>query len=316
MIDQTHKYALHFAPLQGHTEAGYRNAHSKVFGGIDAYYTPFVRLEQGGMRNKDLRDLVATRNNVPRLIPQLIANKAEDAEIVLKRFIGEGYTEVDFNMGCPFPLLTRRGKGAGILTSPQQVDEVLKLTNAYPTINFSVKMRLGLEDPEECLRLLPILAEAQLQHITLHARTGKQQYKGICNLEAFEAFYKECPHPLLYNGDIQTAEEVERLYTRFPRLAGVMLGRGLLANPALAMEIQTQKTLSKEELYSKVFTLHQNVWIENEKLIEGGEAQLLGKMKTFWEYLLPDAEKKLRKKILKSNRTSDYLLAVKQLLLI
>lgn len=316
MTENNSRYILHFAPLQGYTEASYRNAHANVFGGIDAYYTPFVRLEKGSIRNKDLRGLAATRNNVPRLIPQLIANKAEEAEIILKRFIEEGYTEVDFNMGCPFPLLTRRGKGAGILTSPEPVNEILKLTHAYPTINFSVKMRLGLEDPEECLRLLPVFSEARLQHITLHARTGKQQYKGICDMESFAAFYQECPHPLLYNGDIQTAQEVEDLYASFPKLAGVMLGRGLLANPALAMEIQTQKTLSKEELYAKILTLHQEVWIENEKRIEGGEAQLLSKMKTFWEYLLPDAEKKLRKKILKSNRTSDYMLAVKQLLLI
>lgn len=314
MINQTKKYFLHLAPLQGYTEASYRNAHAKVFGNIDAYYTPFIRLDQGNIRNKDIKDLVAARNHVPRLIPQLIANTTEEAEILLKRFIEEGYTEVDFNMGCPFPLLTRRGKGAGILASPAHVAEVLKLTHTYPAIKFSVKMRLGWESEEECLRLLPILSEARLQHITLHARTGKQQYKGICNLDAFESFYENCPHPLLYNGDLQSAEEVERIYTRFPHLEGVMLGRGLLANPALAEEIQTQKALSKEELYAKVFTLHQYVWEENKSLIEGGEAQLLGKMKTFWEYLLPDAEKKLRKKILKSNRIDEYLLAVKHLL--
>ena len=30
---------IHFAPLQGYTEAFYRNAHAAVFGGIDTYYT-------------------------------------------------------------------------------------------------------------------------------------------------------------------------------------------------------------------------------------------------------------------------------------
>ena len=37
---------IHFAPLQGYTEAFYRNAHAACFGGIDSYYTPFVRLEK------------------------------------------------------------------------------------------------------------------------------------------------------------------------------------------------------------------------------------------------------------------------------
>lgn len=37
---------IHFAPLQGYTDAFYRNAHAACFGGIDSYYTPFVRLEK------------------------------------------------------------------------------------------------------------------------------------------------------------------------------------------------------------------------------------------------------------------------------
>lgn len=38
---------LYAAPLQGFTEAPWRNLHQEVFGGIDAYYTPFVRMEKG-----------------------------------------------------------------------------------------------------------------------------------------------------------------------------------------------------------------------------------------------------------------------------
>ena len=37
---------LYAAPLQGFTEAPWRNFHEEVFGGIDAYYTPFVRIER------------------------------------------------------------------------------------------------------------------------------------------------------------------------------------------------------------------------------------------------------------------------------
>ena len=42
---------IHFAPLQGYTDVIYRNAHAACFGGIDAYYTPFVRLEKGTFRH-------------------------------------------------------------------------------------------------------------------------------------------------------------------------------------------------------------------------------------------------------------------------
>ena len=50
---------IHFAPLQGYTDSVYREAHTRVFGGVDTYYTPFVRIEKGGFRNKDLKDKLA-----------------------------------------------------------------------------------------------------------------------------------------------------------------------------------------------------------------------------------------------------------------
>ena len=45
---------IHLAPLQGYTEAAYRNAHAAVFGGVDVYHTPFVRIDRGEFRHKDV----------------------------------------------------------------------------------------------------------------------------------------------------------------------------------------------------------------------------------------------------------------------
>ena len=65
---------LYASPLQGFTEAPWRNIHHELFGGIDAYYTPFVRVEKGEFRNKDIRDIEKDNNKVTCLIPQLIAS--------------------------------------------------------------------------------------------------------------------------------------------------------------------------------------------------------------------------------------------------
>ena len=104
---------IHFAPLQGYTEAFYRNAHAACFGGIDSYYTPFVRLEKDGFRNKDVREIAPESNQVPHLVPQLIATSIEKAETILSLFIEKGYKEADINLGCPFPLLAKRHNGSG-----------------------------------------------------------------------------------------------------------------------------------------------------------------------------------------------------------
>ena len=62
--------SIHMAPLQGYTEAAYRNAHAASFGGIAHYYTPFVRIEKDAFRAKDLRDIDPANNEVPHLVPQ------------------------------------------------------------------------------------------------------------------------------------------------------------------------------------------------------------------------------------------------------
>ena len=301
---------IHFAPLQGYTDVIYRNAHAACFGGIDAYYTPFVRLEKGTFRHRDVRGIEPGNNQVPHLIPQLIAPTAEKAEKILSLFIEKGYKEADINMGCPFPILAKRHNGSGILPYPEEVKALLSLITKYPQINFSIKMRLGWEDPEESLKLAPIINELPLRQVVMHPRLGKQQYKGEVDLKAFEAFQHVCKHPLIYNGDINHIEDIHRIQEQFPGLAGMMIGRGLLANPALAWEYQQNRTLEFDEMKEKIQSMHTYVYEEYIEQRTGGDLQILNKMKAFWEYLLPNADRKLLKAIHKSTNLHKYTQAV------
>lgn len=305
---------IHFAPLQGYTEAIYRNAHATCFGGVDTYYTPFVRLEKGNFRNKDKREIDAENNHVPHLVPQLLASSAEKAETILSLFIEKGYKEVDINLGCPFPLLAKRHNGSGILPYPEEVEALLSIVKKYPQISFSIKMRLGWENPDECIQLAPFLNELPLRQITMHPRLGKQQYKGEVNLEGFATFQNICKHPLIYNGDINSVEEIQVIKDQFPSLAGIMIGRGLLANPALALEYKSGEKLSSDEMAKKIREMHAIVYQQYEQQLNGGDMQLVNKMKSFWEYLLPGADKKSLKAIHKSNRIDKYQQAVSNLI--
>ena len=306
---------IHFAPLQGYTDAIYRSAHARIFGGIASYYTPFVRLEHGDFRRKDVRELDADNNRGVNLTPQLIASTPEKILRILALFIEKGYKNVDINLGCPFPTLAKRHNGAGLLPYPDEVKALLMAAiEAHPEIRFSVKMRLGWEDANECMALLPLLNSLPLSHITMHPRLGKQQYKGEVDLEAFQRFYAECEKPLIYNGDLLTLDDIETISNRFPRLSGLMIGRGLLANPALAIEYQQGTPLSPKEKIEKIRLLHADVFSQYGNLLEGGDLQLLTKMRTFWEYLLPDGDRKAKKVIHKTSKLSNYQAAVSNLL--
>ena len=153
-----------------------------------------------------------------------------------------------------------------------------------------------------------------MTHIILHPRLGKQQYKGEVDLSGFEAFYNGCEKPLLYNGDLHTVEDIQTITERFPKLAGVVIGRGLLANPALAWEYRQGKKLSPDEIIEKVGQLHAEVYSTYEELLQGGETQLLMKMKSFWEYLMPDGNRKAKKAIHKTSKLANYRIAVNNLL--
>ena len=306
---------IHFAPLQGHTDAIYRQAHARLFGGVESYYTPFVRIEHGEIRRKDLREISPENNRGVNLIPQLIAPDAEKMERITALFIERGYRTVNINLGCPFPVLAKRHNGSGMLPYPEEVRDLLvTVIERHPNVQFSVKMRLGWENPEECLALLPLLNGLPLTHIVMHPRLGKQQYKGTVDLKGFEAFYNECRHALIYNGELLTAAEIRTISERFPRLAGVMIGRGLLANPALALEYQQGHPLSGEEMREKLRLFHADLFAQYGNLLEGGDQQLLMKMKTFWEYLLPDGDRKAKKAIHKANKLEAYQMAVRSLL--
>ena len=91
---------------------------------MDVYHTPFVRIDRGEFRHKDVRDILPENNRVPHLIPQLIASEMDKTERIIALFIEQGYREMDINLGCPFPMLAKRQCGSGMLPHPDKVGNI------------------------------------------------------------------------------------------------------------------------------------------------------------------------------------------------
>lgn len=305
------KYPVHFAPLQGYTDAPYRNAHHKLFGGIEAYYSPFIRLEGGEVRRKDIRDISSESNTCGLLIPQVIAGTPDELNTILAAISGFSYKEICLNMGCPFPMYAKREKGSGILPHPDKVKELLDVVADYSEINFSVKMRLGHNNPDESTALLSILNKTRLCRIILHPRIGLQQYKGDVNLDAFNNFYNKCNLPLIYNGDIATIKDALSITEKFPNIQGLMIGRGLLARPSLAHELTNELNWTENELKYKIRQMHSELFAHYQSTLQG-DTQILFKMRSFWEYLQPIMERKIFKGIKKSRNIDQYKNIVSQ----
>lgn len=311
---------LYFAPLEGITGYVYRNAFHSVYGGIDKYFIPFISPNQNrALSPKEVRDVLPEHNRDMYAVPQILTNHAEYFLRAAKELEEEyGYQEVNLNLGCPSRTVVSKGKGSGFLGRPKELDDFFREVFEKVRIKVSVKTRIGMDSPEEFGGLMDIFNRYPLQELIVHPRVQKDYYNNVPDWKAFGEALQRSRNPVCYNGDIFTLEAYRRFKTEFPAVDCLMLGRGLLMNPALAEEIKKDKetdTGDREEL-ERLKAFHDRLYSDY-KQVMSGEKNVLFKMKEFWTYaenLFPE-EKKLLKKIRKCSRLGDYEQAVLELFL-
>ena len=285
------------APLQGVTDNVWRMAQHEVFGGVDAYYAPFMRVEHGQIRRKDLRDVEPERNEGTVLIPQILACQPDHALTMVKALQDMGYGRIDINLGCPFPPIALHRKGSGMLAYPDLVEALFKALATVDEVEYSVKMRLGWDRNDQWRDILPLMEILKPVNIAIHPRIGKQQYKGELDIEQFEALLAISPFPVVYNGGLHSVEDIEDVVGHYPAIAAVMLGSGLAANPGMLAPDATPGDYRRfHDLLVEGYTDQLN----------GGEAQLVRHLQDIWQTFLPGTGHKLFKAIRKSRTIEQY----------
>ncbi len=303
------KYEIHFAPLQGLTDVSFRRLHASLFSGVDFYYTPFLRIERGLFRKKDLRDLAD--DCLPNLVPQILPGTADEVKRLCEPVLSKGFKRVDVNVGCPFPPIMSHNRGAALLNNPEKLADVLKGMSEMPDVEFSLKMRLGYDRPDQWKDVIGMINDSALRHVTVHARIAKQQYKGECNRDAFAEIYSACSHPVIYNGDLRTVGDIERLVSEFPELKGVMVGRGLLADMSLGRKLRGLEPVDEKK---SLKALHDQMLMDAQSRMTEPR-QVAEHMKPYWEYFCQDSDAHHRelKAIKKSNNADKYIAAAEAL---
>ena len=295
-MDNNIKIPVLAAPLQGVTDNVWRMAQHSVFGGVDAYYAPFMRVERGEVRRKDLRDVEPDRNAGITLIPQILACQPDHALMMVDVLKQRGYSRIDVNLGCPFPPIALHRKGSGMLAYPELAEALFTALAAVDGMEYSVKMRLGWDQPDQWRDILPLMDILKPVNIAVHPRIGKQQYKGDLDIGQFEALMAASPWPIVYNGGLRTVEDIEAVVSRYPNLAAVMVGSGLAANPGMFAPDATPDD------YRRFHDLLVDGYTDQ---LNGGEAQLVRHLQDIWQTFLPGTGHKLFKAIRKSRTLLD-----------
>lgn len=304
------------SPLQGFTDFRFRNAQEKYFGGVDLFYAPYIRLKgKQEIKASYHRDLDPKNNTVSNLVPQVMCNTADDFLFVAIYVQDLGYKELNWNLGCPYPMVTNRGLGSGLIHKTALVDEILKQVSNESDIDISIKMRLGNESSEEIFDLLPVLEKHPLKNIAVHPRIGKQLYKGGVDLGAFQKVVDSTSHTLHYNGNITSVNDFIRLKERFPSIDHWLLGRGIIANPYLAQMMKNGTDEYPENRIEVFQKFHDEIFNAYREALSG-DKHLVLKMLSFWEYFITEFKNSPKglKKIKKAKKIQDYTRTVNEIL--
>ena len=302
------------APMEGLTDRVWRQAHQKWFGWAGApakYYAPFLSPpENRVLIKKKMAELAPEANPGAPVVPQLLAKDGALAAWMVGQLRQLGYTEVNLNFGCPSGTVTAKGKGSGMLRDLDKLDAFLAALFAEAEGPLTVKTRLGVEKPEEFAAVLEIYNRYPIAELTIHPRVMRQQYRGIADREAFAKALPECRMPVCYNGDLTTVEQLRAFEADFPTVQSLMVGRGIIADPALFRQALGGPAATKEELRGYLDDLYHGY-----TALFGSAGCAISRMKGHWFYLIHrfDGSERLEKQLRKLREPWEYETVVNQI---
>lgn len=320
---------IYMAPLEGITDNFFRNSYMEMFEGVDKVYTPFISPNDTcSFTGKEKRNIDVTKNDVNILVPQLLCYKAEHFLWGAQQMAQMGYKEVNLNLGCPSGTVVAKKKGSGFLAFPEELDSFLEAAFEGCDklgIKLSIKTRIGRYEPEEFERLLEIYNKYPIYELTIHPRVQKDFYREPVKLNWFEYAYRNSKNPLVYNGEVNTLEDACKIIDDFPKIQGIMLGRGLLKNPYLPAEIKSQgdkvgtgesgptgvsgnalEVYSSEQIIDGISRFEERLLKEYSDYMSG-DGPALARMKELWVYWQVNfTDEKALKHIFKAKSIKEY----------
>jgi tRNA-dihydrouridine synthase B len=306
---------IYLAPIQGITDRLYRNLFPVYFKGVDVAIAPFISSSKKMKpENNLLREFHPDKNTGIPTIPQIMSSAPNDFIKLANALYDIGCGTVNWNLGCPFRMVVKKGRGAGMLCYPGRVEYFLEKTMPAIKPNLSIKLRIGLTYPDEVLELIPIFNQYPLEELIIHPRTGVQMYTGDVHLAMFEQCLNLSKHRLVYNGDIDSVEKLEMLSRRFGSVDRWMIGRGLIGKPFLAEKIKFNTQKPDDEKIKIMRMFHDNLFEEYSKILSG-PSHITNKMKEIWTYMGNFFENgdKIRKIINKTHHGDNYIAVVNKI---
>ena len=233
------------APMEGLLDFVLRDILTRV-GGVDRCVSEFIRVT-----HTLLPDRVFTRI-VPELLhhgrtlagvpvrPQLLGSDPACLADNAAALAVLGAPGIDLNFGCPAKVVNRHGGGAALLEEPELIARIVReVRRAVPAhLPVSAKMRLGFNDDRRAEECAQAMADNGATELVVHARTKAHGYRPPAYWERIADIRAAVRVPVVANGEIWNVADA----LRCRELSGcdsIMLGRGMVADPGLALAVRS-----------------------------------------------------------------------------
>ncbi|NRA42384.1 MAG: tRNA-dihydrouridine synthase, partial [Pseudomonadales bacterium] len=239
------------APMEGVVEHTMRRLYAQL-GGIDRFVTEFIRVGEQTLPPRvfyrycpELRQIAGQRSELASskrkqtAVPtytQLLGDNPESLARNAMKLTALGSPGIDLNFGCPAKTVNKSCGGAFLLQYPDSLYQIVsQVRQAVPAkIPVSAKIRLGFDDDRLATDIVSAISSAGANEIVIHARTKKQGYKPPAHWEKIAMLKQYSAIPIIANGEIWTYEQLVECM-QASQCQRIMLGRGLLASPDLAI---------------------------------------------------------------------------------
>lgn len=241
-------YAL--APMEAVTDVVFRHVVASA-AAPDVYFTEFTNATGwAAAGDKAIGGRLIKTDDERPIVAQLWGS-VPDAMGKLSRHCEElGYDGIDINMGCPDSSAVKSGGGAGMIRTPEVAADMIAAAKTAG-LPVSVKTRLGYSRVDEWEAWLTHILQQDVDNLTIHLRTKKEMSKVPAHFEVITDIMalrdSVAPRTLLtINGDIRDRAHGEALVQE-TGVDGVMIGRGIFANP-FAFQVNPTEHTRKELL--------------------------------------------------------------------
>ncbi|MEX8518077.1 MAG: tRNA dihydrouridine synthase [Leptothrix sp. (in: b-proteobacteria)] len=229
--------------MEGLLDATLRDILTRV-GGIDRCVSEFIRITDMLLPERVFTRIVPelnaggrTRSGVP-VRAQLLGSDPACLADNAARLAGLGPAGIDLNFGCPAKIVNRHGGGAALLEEPELIHTIVAaVRRAVPAaMPVSAKMRLGLYDDSRAVECAQAIADAGAAELVVHARTKAHGYRPPAYWDRIADIRQAVSIPVVANGEIWSVDDARRCLDA-SGCDALMLGRGMVADPGLALAI-------------------------------------------------------------------------------